>query len=1388
VTIGIALLLMAVGVYAASKMNQELLPPLEFPQTFIFTLQPNASSEDLRDLYTIPLENEIAQIPGAIKAGLETTTVAPASVIIARYEYGVTPSVFNAKVQDAITKVAADGLPVGLKTTADLTPDIMTRVLKRAPSMWKHFDASHLIAMSPDVLDAAFAVDPSFATSLDPNTRNQLAAYRLDSTLNPTQQTSQPVALPGAWVITKDQLPTIKNFSLADLPVLTASVSSSNLSADDLRNFIQKQIVPALNDKNALPSVADVSLSGGQVIPPDILAAAQDAVTKQNSAAPSGTNTQGNNPAPQATAAATMSASAPANRVIVLQQTDTVPALPDVWKSFTNALVLRQYFNAPSAFNTADDLLNTTDKNDNKLTAAAALNLVGGKAGYFVAALTPDIITYLKAKEPDFAKNLTPGTAQLLTADSYAALVGEKPAPVLTDPAWATLAGETGFKKLALVTVRDLIKLKGGAAAGLNDIVTHIPASLNGFAIHLISSLGPDAVAYLSSHEKDFLTNLKPDVLKLMSADTLKSLPADFYSALQSKDSATYTTLQTIIADPSKAAIATLKEPAVVAVQDDPNAPPLPDSWSVLAGFGIKKTDDILRHPFGQPNAAGFFNILAANANAQNLLKDVTPELLSYLESKEPTFYDDLQATTLKLFAPETLAKLPGDVQDRAKNSFIPDNTITRTDGDPALTVSIRKQSASNTVVVSDAIDAVLAKLKADNADKNLTITPIFEQAGFIKDSISGVAREGGLGALMAIIVILLFLNFSIRSTLVTAVSIPTSVAIAFILMYFVPSVVHNALLSMVPAGTDPQGAIAFLLRLFPENLTLNIMTLSGLTVAVGRVVDDSIVVLENIYRQIQSGKDPREAVLQGTADVCVAIFAATLTTVVVFLPIGLTGGLIGAFFLPFGLAVTYALVASFIVAITIVPVMAYLMIGRKNVPEEKEGALEHFYHGLVMWSLKNRWAVLGIAVITLGIGGYLFSTRPTTFLPSFGEPQVTIAISMPNGYPIAQTDVRVQQMEDYLKGLKQDSASGVKSYQTVIGSGGGFAALLGGAGISGNAAQISVNVSVKDEALNNLTAQIRTKAETVFGSPKNVKVSKSTLTDQGFGGFAVVISGSADELQKINEDVKATLSKVPGLTNVTSSLDTVAGTSSRTYLRIGQTAAVQYSGELETQDTLGVTKVAITAVKAMSNLPADLTVGEGFQSQQQTEGFANMIGSLGIAIAIVYLVMVITFGSFVQPFTILFSLPVAVVGAAAGLTITNRVLGISALIGMLMLIGIVVTNAIVLIDRVQANRKHGLSAHDALVEGGRTRLRPILMTAVATMIALLPLAAGASEGAIIASELGTVVIGGLFSSTLLTLLVVPVVYSLIDDAQRVLFRRPAEAAASIPGGEEAGD
>ena len=245
-----------------------------------------------------------------------------------------------------------------------------------------------------------------------------------------------------------------------------------------------------------------------------------------------------------------------------------------------------------------------------------------------------------------------------------------------------------------------------------------------------------------------------------------------------------------------------------------------------------------------------------------------------------------------------------------------------------------------------------------------------------------------------------------------------------------------------------------------------------------------------------------------------------------------------------------------------------------------------------------------------------------------------------------------------------------------------------------------------------------------------------------------------------------------PDITNVTSNVDTAAVGGEGTIIRVDGQPAISFSGELETENTLGVTSAAKAAVAEMASLPAGAQVTEGFDSEQQVQGFRSMVIAILYSVVLVYLVMALTFRSLIHPFTILFSLPFALVGAAVALYITDSVLGISAMIGLMMLVGIVVTNAIVLMELLLQLRARGESAYDALIEAGRTRLRPIWMTALTAVLALIPLAISTESGAVIASELARAVIGGLLFSTALTLIVVPVVYSLLDSVSGRLRRQ----------------
>lgn len=886
-----------------------------------------------------------------------------------------------------------------------------------------------------------------------------------------------------------------------------------------------------------------------------------------------------------------------------------------------------------------------------------------------------------------------------------------------------------------------------------------------------------------------FIVEAQPQALSLLSLEMWQAFPPAVLAVVPEEALAF---VPAEIAEPVRQLIAQAStgpagEPVVV--PEEP--PPLPESWqqppegSSPVQFTFETAADLLNNPF-ELGPADLLNLLVEMdtvPNAPELLADLTPEVILWLDAQDPTFLPGLKASTLRLLSPRVLANLPEEFMEaldpslRAEleaiasgttTAFVPENVINRTNGNPSLWLIFFKGGQANTVAISHAIFDRLAEMEEQNRDLHFEIA--FEQSSFIEESIGGVAREGGLGAIFAVIVILVFLSgfangryrLSWRSTLVTAVSIPLSVLIGFAAMRWMP-LLHGPFRALADrsAGIPVMDTIGLLLaRLFPAHMTLNIMTLSGMTVAVGRVVDDSIVVLENIYRRIQRGDDRWEAVVEGTSDVARAIFASTVTTVIVFLPLGLIGGLIGEFFLPFGLAVTYALGASFIVAITVVPVLAYLFIRRAHMAEAKETWLQRTYTPMLKWALSHRlWTLLIAAVLFVG-SLLLLQMRPQAFIPSMGEPTINVTVNLPNGTTMHETDAKVRGLEDWLA-----QQEGIEVIETEIGSSSGISMdAFFSSGVDQGAANLQISPASRED-LERLLPLVRTEAERIFG-PAYVTVASQDMASSGFGGFSLVLTGDPDDLATINDAVIATLKGIDGLANVSSNL-----TAGEIIVRIDGQRAVNYTADLESRDTMGVTAQAKAAVAAL-DLPDSITISEGFQTRQQSEGFADMARALVISIVAVYLVMALTFRSFIHPLTILFSLPLAVVGAALGLTLTDRVLGISAMIGLMMLVGVVVTNAIVLLERVQQNRRRqGMGAHEALLEGGRTRLRPIWMTALAAILALIPLALGFTEGAVIAAELATVVIGGLLTSTLLTLVVIPVVYSLFDELGRRLIR-----------------
>jgi hydrophobic/amphiphilic exporter-1 (mainly G- bacteria), HAE1 family len=754
--------------------------------------------------------------------------------------------------------------------------------------------------------------------------------------------------------------------------------------------------------------------------------------------------------------------------------------------------------------------------------------------------------------------------------------------------------------------------------------------------------------------------------------------------------------------------------------------------------------------------------------------------------------------------------------------------SITRTNGKETLAVSVTKKPEGDTVAISHAVKDALPQLEAE-LGSNAKFTPVFDQAPFIEKSIKDLTTEGLLGLGFAVAVILVFL-MSVRSTLVTAVSIPLSLLITFI-------------------GLSGTG------------YSLNILTLGALTIAIGRVVDDSIVVIENIKRHLSYGEPKLTAILTSIREVAGAITASTLTTVAVFLPIAFVGDLAGELFRPFALTVTIALLSSLLVSLTIVPVLAYWFLKPADArstgaaPQsardiearaheaEQRSLLQRGYLPILTKTQKHPVLTLIAAVLVLGGTAAMTPLLATDLLGRSGENSMTVKQELPAGTSLQNTSTAAQKLEDVLLGI-----DGIKDVQVTSGN-----AQAGFTALTSSGASNSTFTVVTEEKANQAKLQetVRTELAKVSGSGK-ISVGSQ---QGGFGTSSTVDitlrAATSADLKKASDSMVRAMDGVPGSSEVTTNLaasqpvvqvrvnrakavaaglneDQVAGVLASTIspipagtvrieaddfpVRVGEgtrftsIAAVRAiplptaRGPVPLSSIAAVDEVDVPVSITSSNgqrtaqvsvtpsganlgavsaevqkrlnsvdLPAGVTAEIGGATTQQADSFRQLGLALLAAIAIVYVIMVAAFKSLIQPLILLVSVPFAATGAVALLLISGVPLGLPSLIGMLMLVGIVVTNAIVLIDLINQYRKPragkpAMNVADAIFHGARQRLRPILMTALATVFALTPMALGITGGGgFISQPLAIVVIGGLVSSTALTLVLVPVLYRLVE-------------------------
>lgn len=749
--------------------------------------------------------------------------------------------------------------------------------------------------------------------------------------------------------------------------------------------------------------------------------------------------------------------------------------------------------------------------------------------------------------------------------------------------------------------------------------------------------------------------------------------------------------------------------------------------------------------------------------------------------------------------------------------------SLTRVNGKTAVGLNILKQSGSNTVSVAEGINKEIANIQKE-IPSDLKITIARDNSTFIRDSVNDVLFDILYGGLLAIIVVYLFLA-NLRSTIISAIALPTSIIASFIIMYAL-------------------------------NFTLNMVSLMALSLAVGLLIDDAIVVIENIFRHMQQGETPMEAAKAATAEIGLAVMATTFTIVAVFVPIAFTPGLVGRFFYQFGITVSVAVLVSLFVAFTLTPMLSSRWLTEADEELSNKGSVlrrglyyfNHFfqilsqkYRKAIAWALGHRKTVvfgsLGIFILSFFLIGFI----GTSFFPTTDQGEFNIAVNAAPGSSLEQTSSICASIETELK--KQPE---VITTLTTIGA--------------GNDPVTKANILVKLVKKNQRKRGVERFMDDMRAALRNVAGAHISYgATGGIGGpqKPVIMSVRGDDmtvLKKIADRVENIVRTTQGAVDVENSLET-----SKPELRIridrekasdlgvnvgliATTARALVDGYVATKYQEGdeqydvrvqlrkedrtslenVNNLTIKSNKALANgqsllvpvnyvadisqssgpsqvnrfdrqreiridanlsgrllgevlgsiekqtkkldLPPGYSVGVVGQGEMQAESFANILLSLALAVVFVYIVLAAQFESFTSPFAIMLALPMSLIGAVLGLLVFNSALSMMSMIGIIMLMGLVTKNGILLIDYANILQDRGQERTEALVNAGATRLRPILMTTFAMIFGMVPVAFGVSEGSEFRAPMGQAVIGGLITSTLLTLFVVPVVYSILDD------------------------
>ena len=751
-----------------------------------------------------------------------------------------------------------------------------------------------------------------------------------------------------------------------------------------------------------------------------------------------------------------------------------------------------------------------------------------------------------------------------------------------------------------------------------------------------------------------------------------------------------------------------------------------------------------------------------------------------------------------------------------------------KVNGNDGVVLSFQKQSTASTATVSQRINSAIAQLQEQNP--GLHITPLMDQGDYIDMVVGSVLSNLLWGGLLAIIVLIFFLKDA-KPTFIVACSIPFSLMCAITLMYF----------------TD---------------VTLNIISLSGLALGVGMLVDNSIVVIENIYRLRSLGVPASKAAIQGAKQVSGAIFASTLTTICVFLPIVFTQGISRELFTDMGLTIAYSLLASLVVALTLVPAMGAAVL--KNTKEKSHRWFDAFVEGyqrLLGWALRHKAPVLSGVTALLAISIFLTTQMGTAFIPAMDSPQMSAILTMPRG--AAQQDAYA--MADTV----MERIAAVDGVETVgaMSGGSGMSSMMGGSSSGGS---ITYYILLSDDrTATNADVSAAIEAQ-VADLDCTVEVQESTMDMSALGGSGVelVITGRGlDEMNAIADDLRGILRGTEGLVDisensVTGNPETRITVDKYKAMQHGLTVAQIYSelaAELKAENTattltLDGTDTPVVVVKPAGQAPtrgnimdhaftvtnaegeeetvrlydiaakqetdsvssinrengartmsvsagvdarhniglvsrelekklADYELPEGYtveiagENETINSAMTDLVKMIALAVVFIYLIMVAQFQSLMSPFIVMFTIPLAFTGGLLALWLTGSELSVIAMLGFLVLAGVVVNNGIVFVDNINQLRLAGMDRTEAILETGRTRIRPVLMTALTTILAMSTMALGIGDGAEMTQPMAIVTIGGLTYATLLTLLVVPVLYDIFR--KKPLYDPELDAAAA---------